>query len=66
MSIKHLTLGQIKEIQDASKNAKTFSEWKQVLKGYRDQFGLTDRETIGIATQFPRGPFEEAKEVNNG
>ena len=58
MSIEHLTLGQIKEIQDASKNAKTFPEWKQTLKGYRDQFGLTDRETIRIATQFPRGPFE--------
>ena len=62
MSTEHLTLKQIKEIQGASKEAKTFINWKQVLKGYRDKFGLTDLETIRIATKYPRGPFEAVKE----
>ena len=58
MSIEHLTIGQIKQIQAASKESKTFIDWNQILKGYRDKLGLTDRETIRIATQYPRGPFE--------
>jgi len=61
MSIEHLTPQQIKEIQDAGQNAKTFIDWKQALKGYRDKLGLTDRETIGNASQVPRGPFETAE-----
>lgn len=47
--LNDITIGNIEEIRNAAKKAKTIKEWKRILREKRDKFGVTTNEILQIA-----------------